>query len=1222
MRPSMHFQSNVLLILVLALMLAAPLVAQNTGSIQGTIVDSVGAVIAGATVQAFDQGKGTVVREIKSGDGGEFQLQPLEPGIYAVIVRASGMKELRRNDVHLDPYQKLDLGPMATTVGSATEQVTVEATTPLVEIATGDHSNVIDSKLVTETSLNGRDFQSLVKTLPGVISNDSSDFRLAFNNTNAFHVNGLRGSDNNFFLDGAVNTDVGANDGQYTQLSMDAVGEFKIQSNNFAAEYGRNPGILMAVNTKSGGKRFHGELYEFNREDGFDATTFGQSAKNYVRFNQFGGNLGGPIPLPGQKDKLFFFFNYERTRGITPGNTQFNSQTIAGVGKGYTLPNPAILTPLADGSVDLTSLYTGVCDPSTGSNCAGSSGYNQGQVFVPGSVTYDSNGNVNNGTPVCGTGIADACNILPASLVSSQYAAFAKYFSFGYQKSAIPLPSSLNTATGQYTTFFNPYNERYNFFKHQEVLRVDYNINQKTNFFFRWVDDSQQEQYHNLFDYADYPILPEFRKKPGSSWSWNLVNVISPTITNEFIFSYNHLTQVVDIVPGTDKATYDRDELGFTFQQLYPLANVDNRAPVLNNCCNGTFTGGSFRPSWHSEARMFTWTDNVTKVVGPHTVKFGMFFDYNQAGQQPSWDDTTFIDFSTGAANTNDTGNYLGNVFTGYYNKLQQSNGVFFGAFRFHQFELYGQDSWKVTKKLMLEYGLRWAYLGPTYTVQPFFENYFDPGRYNTADAVTLNTTGGNYFGDICSAALAAIPGNCPGVTTFGNPYNGIVEEGHGIPPGFADHRYKNFGPRFGFAYDLFGDGKTAIRGGAGIFYERVRQNHNSFDALGNPPLTYTPTIFSQRLDDLNPGLVSGVLSTVGLNAFDRKGQIPTTYGYSIGIQRELPWRLGLEATYIGNQARHLQYTYDLNATEVGSCVNPPAGGEAVVAADPTTCGGTIAPYPIGHGYAGYGSILFTKYGANSSYNALQIKAMRRFTRGLTMTADYTWSRNYDLADADNPGDDPNTPSNSGGGLLTDPYNPKLDWAPSGWDRTNVFNFNYVYTIPDFHSTGAMKYLLGGWEVSGFTRFWSGTPINVYMGGYNGNPGNFVGLARPGLAGGSVYEGDKGKVEWLDPHGFVAPANGTVGDIRRNAFRGPGINNWDMSLFKNIHFTESTYVQLRLETFNTFNHTQPATINATFAAPDPSEPVYDHSTPQGATSGNINGYRNPRNVQLGIKFYF
>ena len=226
-----------------------------------------------------------------------------------------------------------------------------------------------------------------MKTLPGVISNDSSDFRLAFNNTNAFHVNGLRGSDNNFFLDGAVNTDVGANDGQYTQLSMDAVGELKIQSNNFAAEYGRNPGILMAVNTKSGGKRFHGENVQIQPRRRIRCHNIWPERKNYVRFNQFGGNLGGPIPLPGQKDKLFFFFNYERTRGITPGNTQFNSQTIAGVGKGYTLPNPAILTR-SPTAVWISLLSTPECVILLQvSNCAGSSGYNQGQVFVPGSVT-------------------------------------------------------------------------------------------------------------------------------------------------------------------------------------------------------------------------------------------------------------------------------------------------------------------------------------------------------------------------------------------------------------------------------------------------------------------------------------------------------------------------------------------------------------------------------------------------------------------------------------------------------------------------------------------------------------------------------------------------------------------------------------------------------------------------------------------------------------------
>ncbi|HST10529.1 MAG TPA: hypothetical protein VLL05_09125, partial [Terriglobales bacterium] len=174
-------------------------------------------------------------------------------------------------------------------------------------------------------------------------------------------------------------------------------------------------------------------------------------------------------------------------------------------------------------------------------------------------------------------------------------------------------------------------------------------------------------------------------------------------------------------------------------------------------------------------------------------------------------------------------------------------------------------------------------------------------------------------------------------------------------------------------------------------------------------------------------------------------------------------------------------------------------------------------------------------------------------------------------------------------------------------------------------SSGAWKYLLGGWQVSGITRFWSGTPLNVYMAGgdtYNGNAGNFVGLVRPDRAGGSAYLSHGNNVNWLNPAAFVAPAVGTIGNIRRNAFRGPGINNWDISLFKNINFTESRYIQLRLESFNTFNHTQPASVNTTFTAPGEGQPVDDHGTSQGANSGNINGYRNPRNVQLGIKLYF
>jgi Carboxypeptidase regulatory-like domain/TonB-dependent Receptor Plug Domain len=1192
-------------------LLAVPAVAQNSGSISGSVVDSQGAVVAGATVQAIDQTRGTVTLETVSNTDGIFLLQPLQPSLYSVQVKAKGMKELRKSEIHLDPYQKIDVGQMQLTVGGNTEIVTVESQAPLVDTATADHSSVIDSKQVTETLLNGRDFQSLMKTLPGVTSNNQSDFQLQFNNTDQMHVNGLRGSANNVFLDGAINTDVGANDGQFTQLSMDAVGEFKLQTSNFAAEYGRNPGIFIAINTKSGGSHYHGTLYEFNREDGFGAATFGQKKTSFLRFNQYGGNIGGPIPMPGAKNKLFFFFNYEGTRGLRPGNGQFANSQFNGA-QGYDLPNPAILTG------DFRSQYTGGIEcitpdathpggPTTGCGAGQAqnpNGYLNGQIFVPGSIGRNAAGQIYSGTPY-------ANNIIPNfGINAANAAAWIKYWTPAYRGSTevdTRNPSGADgPGAGMFQRFFVPYNETYTLNKHQEVIRIDYNINAKTNFFFRWVDDSQTENYHNLFDFGDYPILPEFRKKPGSSWSWNLVNVISPTLTNEFIFSYNHLTQRVDIQPGTPTSTYDFNSLGFSFAQLYPNSNVDNRAPVFvrDGSTQNTFAGGSFHPGWHSEARQFTWTDNVTKVWGAHTFKTGIFFDYNQAGQQPVWTDTPNFTFDTGSGNPNDSGNPVANALLGNYTQVQQTNGVFFGAFRFHQVEAFGQDTWRVNRKLTLDYGVRWAYLGPTYTVQPFFQNYFDVTRYDPAQAVTLNTTPGNYFGDICSPALqnpgagSPIPaGQCVGVTNFGNPYNGIVQEGHGIPPGLANHRHDNFGPRFGFSYDPTGSGKTAIRGGGGVFYERIRQNVNSFDGLGNPPLSYTATVFNGNSANLGPQDITGVLAPTGLNAFDKQGQIPTTYGYSLGVQRELPWQTGLEVAYVGNLGRHLQYQYNLNATPVGSVLN--------------LAGKT---QPFFSNYLGYSNINYTKYDTNSEYNSLQAKLTRRFRRDLLVTADYVYSKASDIEDNDNGNINA---TNGGGNALTDPFHPQRDWARAGYDRTHVFNLNYVYTFPEFRSSGtAMRLLAGGWEWGGIWKYWTGPPLDVTI---NGNPGNFVGVVRPDKGSGSAYVDHSNHLNWLNPAYMIKPADGTVGNVMRNAFNGPGINNWDMSLFKNFNFTESVRLQLRLETYNTFNHTQPAAINTVFNSNAIGQ------APTATTVGNsglVTGYRDPRNIQLGLKLYF
>ncbi|HYI93424.1 MAG TPA: Plug domain-containing protein [Bryobacteraceae bacterium] len=510
----------------------------------------------------------------------------------------------------------MDLGSISLQVGLANESITVEAEVPLVETSTSQKSFVISSRQVTELALNGRDFQSLMRTLPGVVSNSGSDFRLAFNNTDQFNVNGLRGSMNNVYLDGSINTDVGANDGQYTQVSLDAVGEFKVQTSTFNAEYGRNPGVLININTKSGGTKFHGTLYEFLRNDKFDARqpfdTTGKPPK--IRFNQFGGNLSGPIVIPGfssgDNKKLFFFFNLEKTLGSRPLGSNF-----------VDIPHGDLL------SGDLSRLYR------PGFIAGSNNQYQNGQVFRPGTLVRDAGGRVIGGDPYPN-------NIIPRAEWSRNAPAFLKILSAVDRSKAAPHPT--NPEQIRY-----PFQETYALDKLGKVARVDYNISTNANFFFRWADDAQHEEEDlGIFNNTPYPVLPQYREKPGSSWSWNLVNVLSPTTTNEFIFTYNHLTQIVDVLPDADKNLYDRTALGFSFEDLYPTTNQLNKFPRFN-CGVGSCTFSGFAAPWLSEGKTFAITDNFTINRGAHTFKSGGLWNRNDNRQQPNGPDSTNVDFGS-----------------------------------------------------------------------------------------------------------------------------------------------------------------------------------------------------------------------------------------------------------------------------------------------------------------------------------------------------------------------------------------------------------------------------------------------------------------------------------------------------------------------------------------------------------------------------------------------
>ena len=1203
-------KTNVLLrfslLALLALFLPCTQLHAQTGLITGTVVDPSGAAIPGAQIQIINQATGDVTRNATADNSGTFRALNLPPATYQIRVSAPGMKELNRTGVVLDEEQSLGLGQLQLTVGQASQTVTVSAATPLVDTATSNNSAVIDQRQVVEQPLNGRDFESLMTTLPGVVTNNQSQFRLVFNQTDDFYVNGMRGTANNFFLDGVINTDVGANDGEYTDLSIDAVGEFKTLTGNFNAEYGRSPGVMILVNTKSGGQRFHGTLYEFDRNTVFDANDWfsnhSGSPRAVLRYNQFGGNIGGYIPIPKisprSNKKAFFFFNYEGTRASKPsGNPGGAAATY------YVMPQPSMLgigTP--NGEAELSPIYRSgnMCDFNGTSTCTPIHDTNgnlvqNGQVFMPGTVQYNSFGEILTGTPY-------ANNVIPASQFNSQYAAMINYFTPGYRGS-FNHPTFNNGFGDEQQINFQ---DTYTFYKNQYVVRVDYNFGPKANAFFRYVDDRQQEsQGFGIFSGNSFPVLPQYRKKPGKSYAWSLVNVISPTLTNEATVGWLHLTQVVDIVPGTSKSSYDKTTVGFNFNDIYPATNTHNLAPNINTGV-GYINISPFPSGWTSTGNTVVATDDVTKVWGNHVIKFGLFADLNENGQEGTWQENPAINFGASNQNPSNSNSGIANTLLGNYTTVSQSNVFAFGHFHFFQYEGYAQDTWKVSLRLTLDYGLRYEFIGPTYTVAPYHAYYFDPNAYNPSAAVQINTA-------------PNVPGQTPTqgsiISGSGNPYNGMVQEGTpGFPKGGLDYRWNNFGPRVGFALDVFGNGKTAFRGGFGIFYERYEQNVFNFSSVSNPPTVYTPTIYGGNIGNISSSLVNGAPLTPssGVLGTDRAGQIPTTYGYNLGIQQELPYKLVFDMGYVGNASRHQMYNQQLEQLPLGYTTS------TNILSTVNNVSAAILPYK------GYNTIFFNRFGASSSYNALQVKVSRRFSDKLTFNADYTFAKVMDLDDVDN---DQNA--------FPDYTQLKKFYAPAGFDRRNAFNFQYVYNLPDFKGSNKFIQLTaGGWAWSGVTSFWGGSPClannsptsdscDLISSGNLGNGG--FGHIRPDYIGGKILTSHSHNVpagqfpHWYNPAVFASPANGSFGNFSRNTIYGPGVDNWNMSLLKNLNFTENMRLQLRFEAFNVFNHTQWGTINNNLSAPTPGTPF---SGANAGASGQITSARDPRQLQIGGKFYF
>ncbi len=1296
------FRTQGLQIVVLGLVLTSTGWGQlDRGSVEGTVTDQQGAAVAGAAVTVTSQSR-NVSSPTTTNQTGYYQVIGLLPGKYTVQIKAEGFSAVRSQDVETVAGQTARFDAVLE-VGSAQQRVEVNAASPLLETSASNFSTTVAQKTIDDTPLQGRDLQQLVYLMPGVANvagPPGSNF--GFNSqygsfpdpSNAqgsdISVNGGQGGANAWYIDGSVNVS-GLTENANVNPSPDAVSEFQAVTNGFSSEYGRTGGGVFNVVLKSGTNQFHGDVYEYGRNSATSArnpftslSSTGQNINDRVlHYNDFGGTIGGPVIIPklyNGKDKTFFFFSLDKTILHLDGQSVFS------------VPTQAMRT--GDFSEVPASVTNGIYDPYSTVGPTANGQFQRTAFGTP----LTPNGCLNTVIDASASPTCRFATQIPTSRLDPTAMFFLKSYpmpNYVDPNSNCPMGKGGYAICDNYLGGIGSSQDPYNL-----SVKFDHQLSEKSRLFVEYA--SNFGSYDNFRTPWTGPTVPytgyggntpfDFKSLVGTVGHTYMVN---STFFNEFRFSFAR--QMFNAHPsqaGLPDSVTDLSEVQkvlapsqiflsqFTPSPTFSISMPGGASSTMQGGASSTF--GS--PGWTSQKQAndsFTILDDVTKIIGKHTIKTGFMYRLDRQGREIS-DPSTLV-FNGGLTadpNTALGGNGLEQFVMGAV--ANSSTGITAQPYSSYPYGgLYLQDEYRITSNFTLNIGLRDDMI------------FFWKSRYGQESNFCLG----------CMNPQTGMEGEMV--------YEGLSSQ---IPQGnaIAQPHYADLAPRVNFAWDPFGDKKTVVRGGYDIFYTNASNSINNIGQGIQPGAqwqsfsNWTGSFYPNQCGELSGQCVAFPLSDTTTNKADLTipaipanrqppaANLDPSYGasiqihyppakdprvqsYTLDIQRELPGSMVLEVGYAGSHGTHLageawrQFNLVSTANKIkyGTSINADvpitdyySGAQATMLAQ--VWGSTslprsilLSPYPF------YGS-LFTQsmYDGTSIYNGLNVRLQKRMTHGLTFLMAYTFSKKIYNASTDQLasqlfntialsragiiGGRASTTSSVGGtggingGAYQDPDNRNEDRTIAYDDIPNMFNVAFSYDLPVgkgrqwLASSGRLvDAVLGGWRVAGNFNMQSGVPLAV------SGPCNQL-TCRPNLVGNpSAVAGGQNTEHWINVNAFQPVfgndqsfwANPNLNDPREYVFgtagaylpglRAPGFLGLDATLMKDFHFTEQRYLEFRWEVYNALNHMNLGYPNTSYCL----APAADGSTnlvqQAGCSFGRITNIQtDPRSLQFALKLYF